>query len=218
MQKKTNIGIIVAIVIAVCISAPFCAYHIYKSVITDRAVNYLCEKYSEEKGAFEVLDCTVSHHSLNDDAIPQLEKSDSMWEVKYNNRRFFVKQTDGRYVDDYQLEDIEEWAVDYLQKNVDKNIVGIDLSSFHIYSYLISEYPSDPLHLISSADTQQLLTAESFNTEYGTGETTYHAVYVKNYESYSNDTAISVGSYSFPIENAQDSDFGLHYYEWHRSY
>lgn len=48
---------------------------------------------------------------------------------------FFVNRDKGRFYDDCQLEDIENWSTERLKENVDERIIGIDLDSGHIRKY-----------------------------------------------------------------------------------
>ena len=60
---------------------------------------------------------------------------DFSFEYKYNDRLFFVNRDKGRFYDDYQLEDIENWSTEWLQKNLDKRIVGIPLDSYELIRF-----------------------------------------------------------------------------------
>lgn len=215
MKKNTKTALIIALAVALLTAALITTYMIHKSVITARAVDYLCEKYSEKSDAFEVIDCTVSHYYLNDDAIPQLSKSDNMWEIKYNNRRFFVKQTGSNYVDDYQLEDIEQWAVEYMQNNIDENIVGFDIWSNDLFDYLQTEYPSDKHHLITEDEAEYFLNSNGFNYHLNSKNQSYHGLYVKNYESYPSNASITVGKYDWVVQDA-DGEMRVKYGDWYR--
>lgn len=57
------------------------------------------------------------------------------WEIQYNDKSFFVNRIDGKYYDDYQLDEIESVATEWFKQNVDNNIVGIKLSSVNIINY-----------------------------------------------------------------------------------
>ena len=57
------------------------------------------------------------------------------WEIQYNDKSFFVNRIDGKYYDDYQLDEIESVATEWFKQNVDNNIVGIKLSSANIINY-----------------------------------------------------------------------------------
>ena len=57
------------------------------------------------------------------------------WELQYNDKSFFVNRIDGKYYDDYQLDEIESVATEWFKQNIDNNIVGIKLSSANIINY-----------------------------------------------------------------------------------
>ena len=57
------------------------------------------------------------------------------WELEYNDKSFFVNRIDGKYYDDYQLDEIESVATEWFKQNIDNNIVGIKLSSANIINY-----------------------------------------------------------------------------------
>ena len=58
------------------------------------------------------------------------------WKLRYNKRTFGVTKTEYGFSDDYQLEDIFEWSVDYL-KTVNILTDCIHLSLLLIYIHLM---------------------------------------------------------------------------------
>ena len=131
---RNNISITL-VIICVLILSVIIGYHIEKSYYTNSVLNYLCEKYNATENDFELIDYERSKYFLNDDAIPQLEKGYYKWELKYNERIFFVNMIDGKYYDDYQLEDVEKWCIEWLQDNIEKSIYCLEISSFDYYEY-----------------------------------------------------------------------------------
>lgn len=136
MSKKQKIVFIsVCAAILLIVAGVFLGLHITKINLTNAAVDYLCDKYNATEDEFELIDYERSKYFLNDDAIPQLEKGYYKWEFKYNDRNFFVNLIDGKYYDDYQLEDVEKWCVEWLQENIDKSVYVVEISAFDLYQY-----------------------------------------------------------------------------------
>ena len=132
MRNKKNIVVILIPVLLIFFS--IAGYCITKTYLTNSALNYLCEKYGANKEEFELIDYECSKYFLNDDAIPRIEKGYYKWEFKYNNRNFFVNRIEKKFYDDYQLEDVEKWCVEWLQKNVDEDIYFVTVSSSDLYN------------------------------------------------------------------------------------
>lgn len=136
MTKKDKRTLIIVIIAFFTITVSvLCGYFIEKTILTNSARDYLSQKYNMDRNAFELIDYGRQRYYLNSNAIPELEKGYYRWEFKCNERDFFVNMTDGKFRDDYQLEDIEKWCVDYLKENVDDSIVFVGVSSYDIYSY-----------------------------------------------------------------------------------
>ena len=98
---------------------------------------YLSLKYKELPSKFELVDHNQSHFTREEYEVffTKTKWVDFSFEYKYNDRLFFVNRDKGRFYDDYQLEDIENWCTKWLQDNVDERFVGIDLNSEHIREY-----------------------------------------------------------------------------------
>ena len=99
-----------------------------------RPVEYLTEKYSANADDFEFVDFKIRHFFIDMDRIKGGWQR-SKWHYKYNDVIFTIEYDDEKkvYVDDYQLEEVFEWSVEYLQKNIDERIVGVDLDSSYFY-------------------------------------------------------------------------------------
>lgn len=106
-------------------------------VVAAQAKIYLSLKYKESPTKFELVDHNQSHVRSKEYAVffTQPVWVDFSFEYKYNDRLFFVNRDKGRFYDDYQLEDIENWCTEWLKENVDERIIGIDLDSDHIRKY-----------------------------------------------------------------------------------
>ena len=100
--------------------------------------SYLSEKYNLERNEIKSVYFVPpyfrneSNHSSN---IFDFEKVNSKWKIKYKDDTFYVDYIDGKYYDDFQLTQIYNWSVDYLQKNIDSNISGIEIHSECIYYF-----------------------------------------------------------------------------------
>lgn len=106
-------------------------------VVAAQAKIYLSLKYKESPTKFELVDHNQSYVRSEEYEVFFMKPKwvDFSFEYKYNDRLFFVNRDKGRFYDDYQLEDIEKWSTEWLQKNIDKRIVGIELNSNHIFKY-----------------------------------------------------------------------------------
>ena len=164
-SKKTKTKIIVA-VLAVCL-AVFGAYKFVDtyshSYVENKAINYLCQKYDEDASAFEVLDYRQAGIGFRDNGliIGNIVWVNFAFEVKYNDKTFFVKKYKGEYYDDYQLEDIEKWCTDWLKDNVDERFTGFNLETDDIIWYLITEKRGNK-YLITESNAEEILNCVPF--------------------------------------------------------
>lgn len=131
-KKRKSIKIIFLSIILLTLANLF-AY----PVVAAQAKIYLSLKYKESPTKFELVDHNQSHVRSKEYAVffTQPVWIDFSFEYKYNDRLFFVNRDKGRFYDDYQLEDIENWCTEWLKENVDERIIGIDLDSDHIRKY-----------------------------------------------------------------------------------
>lgn len=169
MKKGKKIAFaIVIVIVAISIGS----IYTYNSYITHSAIDYLCEKYNVDKDEFEVLDSEIPKYYLSDDAIPQLEKGYSKWEFKYNDKTFFVNRIDGEFYDDHQLDDVENWCVEWLKNNIEESTYLIELSSLDLYKY--QQYINDNYYCFSKESIEQFL---KFYNNQKINETHYLNVY-----------------------------------------
>lgn len=131
-KKRKSIKIIFLAIILLTLANLF-AY----PVVAAQAKIYLSLKYKESPTKFELVDHNQSHVRSKEYAVffTQPVWIDFSFEYKYNDRLFFVNRDKGRFYDDYQLEDIENWCTEWLKENVDKRIVGIPLDSYELISF-----------------------------------------------------------------------------------
>lgn len=106
-------------------------------VVSAQAKIYLSLKYKDAPSKFELVDHNQAHLRSEEYQVFFMKPVwvDFSFEYKYNDRLFFVNRDKGRFYDDYQLEDIENWCTEWLKENVDERIIGIDLDSGHIRKY-----------------------------------------------------------------------------------
>lgn len=174
--KKILIIIFVSIfIIALGFFIPKIANKICYPYVKAKAVSYLCDKYDAEKSEFELVDSRDADFYLDssrDELIQFLSWKDFAFEFKYKDRNFFVNRYEGKFYDDYQLEDIEKWCTEWLQNNVDENIIGIELDSIHLldyYNYIGKKYN----RTIKNEEIEGFLNNYSFAT------TSFSCVYFK---------------------------------------
>ena len=110
--------------------------------------SYLSEKYNLERNEIKSVYfvppyfCNESNHSSN---IFDFEKVNSKWKIKYRNNNFYVDYIDGKYYDDFQLTQIYNWSVEYLQKNIDSHISKVEIHSECIYYFQAENNSSSEL-------------------------------------------------------------------------
>ena len=128
MSKKNKKWIIIVIlillsVLCACMILNLSSYHFVKA----RAVNYLCDKYDADKDEFELVDYLHSgfHEEPDGEWVDFINWHDFSFEFKYKNKSFFVNRYNGKFYDDYQIEDIEKWCTEWLKENVDEHIDSV---------------------------------------------------------------------------------------------
>lgn len=134
MKMKKILSIIITITIIIVFI--FGGYFAIKTVMTKGAINYLQDKYNMSYNQITVLDYEMKKPGNDTSFLPlNTYWSPYKWELEYNNKSFFVNRIDGKYYDDYQLDEIESVATEWFKQNIDNNIVGIKLSSANIINY-----------------------------------------------------------------------------------
>lgn len=132
-MKKKSITITIILIVFIFI---FGGYFIAKTVMTKGAINYLQDKYNMSYNQITVLDYEMKKFGNDTSFLPlNTYWSPYKWELEYNDKSFFVNRIDGKYYDDYQLDEIESVATKWFKQNIDNNIVGIKLSSANIINY-----------------------------------------------------------------------------------
>lgn len=120
------------------------AHIIYVQCHRAEVVEYLVDKYDFDKKDIVLLDYEgEKFHDDSDLGIPfDWYTTPPTWKLRYNKRTFGVSKTEYGFCDDYQLEDIFEWSVDYL-KTVDPNVVGIEIDYGKLHDIVTKENLKD---------------------------------------------------------------------------
>ena len=150
MKKKKKAITIILIVFILVFGFIFGGYFVTKTVMTKGAINYLQDKYNMSYNQITVIDYEMKKPGNDTSFLPlNTYWSPYKWELEYNNKSFFVNRIDGKYYDDFQLTQIYNWSIEYLQKNIDNHISGIEIHyhielmkeiAFHILiAYLVAE-------------------------------------------------------------------------------
>lgn len=136
MKKKKKAITIILIVSILIVGFIFGGYFVTKTVVTKGAINYLQDKYNMPYNQITVLDYEMKKPGNDTSFLPlNTYWSPYKWEFEYNNKSFFVNRIDGKYYDDYQLDEMESVATEWFKQNIDRNIIGIKLSSANIINY-----------------------------------------------------------------------------------
>ncbi len=127
--------------------------------IQSKAIDYLCEKYDASANEFEFVDYNRAHTCWEEHNIffQKLVWINTSFECVYKNRHFVVGRNENGFYDDYQLEDVETWCVEWLQVNVDDRITGVEINSSNtLFSYQESK-PQGYKYVITQNDAKDIL-------------------------------------------------------------
>ena len=142
VYKAKNRILVVFSVVLLISAIIFGSYAVAKTVMTKGAFEYLQDKYEMTEEQLDILDYeTGRYHLVSTDWIFEpfkIEWHNYKWQFEYNGREFFVNRINGRYYDDYQLDDIQLWATEWLSKNVDEHIIGIQFDSSNLINYQLN--------------------------------------------------------------------------------
>lgn len=119
---------------------------------------YLCEKYGFENNEVKSVWLTppyIHNNSNNSANIFDYEKVGPRWKFKYKNETFFVDYLEGQYYDDFQLSEIYDWSLEYLQESINNQITGIELYSEDIYEY--QKFVTESTDYINRNQTKEFL-------------------------------------------------------------
>ena len=154
------------------------AHIIYVQCHRAEAVEYLVDKYNFDKKDIILLD--YEGEKFHDDSdlgiLFDWYTTPPTWKLRYHKRTFGVSKTEYGFSDDYQLEDVFKWSVDYL-KTVDPNVVGIKINCGKLHDIVTKENIKD--FLINDND--------SFVIYYKVDSLEKYYTYSKNGFKYTND-------------------------------
>lgn len=169
-MKKRKINVEIMIIVALV--ALLAGYKLLDATsyrfVEAKAVHYLCQKYDAQPEDFELVDYNQSHIYWEEFFV-FLEKPvwiDFSFEFEYNDRKFIVNRFEGKFYDDYQLDDIEKWCTEWLKKNVDERIIGLQLDSFSIAIYEKNINKNN--YILTEQDTEDFLNNYSLNYTFNT--------------------------------------------------
>lgn len=137
MKLKKYFAIIISIifgllilVLSIIISQTF-----MQNEKTNDAKRYISNKYSVEETQILEINYTKKHMELDSTLFERFYVwvVPDRWIFNVNGKEFNVEYIDDHFVDDYQLEDLEIWCTEYLQKNINCDISGIELYSDMIF-------------------------------------------------------------------------------------
>lgn len=137
MIMKKILSIIITITIIIVFI--FGGYFVAKTVMTKGAIDYLKDKYGLSESQLEIVDYeTGMYHIESTDWIfkPfEIKWYNYKWKFEYADKKIFVNRINGRYYDDYQLDDLQIWMTDWLKSNINENIVGVQFDSSYLIKY-----------------------------------------------------------------------------------
>lgn len=185
MKKGKRISLTIATVIAAIFLLFNITHIIYVQCHRAEVVEYLVDKYDFDKKDIILLDYEPSKfHDDTSLGVPfDWYTTSETWKLRYNKRTFGVSKTEYGFCDDYQLEDVFEWSVDYL-KTVDSNVVGIKINCGKLHDIVTKENIKD--FLINDND--------SFVIYYKVDSLEQYYTYSKNGFKYTNDNFDNINS------------------------
>lgn len=141
-------GIKIILRIVTIIFAVFLLFNIIHIIYVQchraEVVEYLVDKYDFDKKDIILLD--YEGERFHDDSdlgiLFDWYTTPPTWKIRYNKRTFGVSKTKYGFSDDYQLEDIFEWSVDYL-KTIDPNVVGIKIDCGKLHNIVTKDTIKD---------------------------------------------------------------------------
>lgn len=158
---------------------------IYVQYHRAEVVEYLVDKYDFDKKDIVLLD--YEGEKFHDDSdlgiLFDWYTTSPTWKLRYNKRTFGVTKTKYGFSDDYQLEDIFEWSVDYL-KTIDPNVVGIKINCGKLHNIVTKDAIKD--FLINDND--------SFVIYYKVDSLEQYYTYSKNGFKYTNNNFDKINS------------------------
>ena len=144
MKKAKKIVKSLLIIVISALLLGFVIHTVYVQCHRAEVVEYLVDKYDFDKKDIILLD--YEGERFHDDSdlgiLFDWYTTPPTWKIRCNKRTFGVSKTEYGFSDDYQLEDIFEWSVDYL-KTVDPNVVGIEIDCGKLHNIVTKENIKD---------------------------------------------------------------------------
>lgn len=144
MEKAKKIIKSLFIIIISALLLGFVIHTVYVQCHKAEVVEYLVDKYDLDKKDIILLD--YEGERFHDDSdlgiLFDWYITSPTWKIRCNKRTFGVTKTKYGFSDDYQLEDIFEWSVDYL-KAVDPNVVGIKINCGKLHNIVTEDTIKD---------------------------------------------------------------------------
>ena len=157
MNKKTKKIIIAILIVVSC----FGLYKIIDATsytfVRMKAEAYLCQKYDAKPSEIELVDYKHAKPYWNHDPIiSEIHWTDFSFEFEYNDKKFFVNRDEGKFYDDYQLDNIEQWCTEWLKENIDEKLIGINIDSTNI-TYYLKNTKNNNCYIIKETDVEDFI-------------------------------------------------------------
>lgn len=157
MNKKTKKIIIAILIVISCVGLYKIIDATSYTFVRMKAEAYLCQKYDAKPSEIELVDYKHAKPYWNHDPIiSELHWTDFSFEFEYNDKKFFVNRDEGKFYDDYQLDDIEQWCTEWLKENIDEKIIGINIESANIAFYQKNK-KTDNYYIIKETDVEDFI-------------------------------------------------------------
>lgn len=126
--------------------------------VHEKSLEYLCEKYDAQPEEFELVYYNQAHYIQEEVGFLDYEKVwvDFSFEYVYKDRHFVVSRNKNGFYDDYQFDDIQKWCTEWLQKNADERIVGINFNTNNIINFY-ENTGYDFSYVLSKKDAKKFL-------------------------------------------------------------
>lgn len=126
--------------------------------VHEKSLEYLCEKYDAQPEEFELVYYNQAHYTQVEVGFLDYEKVwvDFSFEYVYKDRHFVVSRNKNGFYDDYQFDDIQKWCTEWLQKNADERIVGINFNTNNIINFY-ENTGYDFSYVLSKKDAKKFL-------------------------------------------------------------
>lgn len=136
------------------------AHIIYVQAHRAEAVEYLVEKYNTSAHDYKIKKYyprKLVNNSLHSSNMFEFYFTNETWNIIYNDRSFQVQKIGDKIYDNYQLEDISKYAAIYLKENIDKNILGMEISTELLYDSTLKNLPTNTNKLITETSIEKLI-------------------------------------------------------------